>query len=179
MQLDKTTWQYTVQITYSTRIARQYHKRNPWLKDTALEQHLQNLPPPTDAPFRWAPLHTPAFRPKTFKLTISRGRYIEPWHLFIKKPYPLFAGKVGRFRPHRYRSKLTFDVSPYPPEEEWAARFVGSGLEHSLESHRHWEKKEFVRDSIAAKDETWAEMLDLTWWLSPAVGEAYSRGWRL
>jgi hypothetical protein len=163
-------------ITYSTRIARQYLNGNPWLKGAALSQHLQNLPLATEAPFPWAPLHTPAFLPKTFKVTISRGRYIEPSQQSIKKPYPLFSGDVD-CRPRRYRSKLTFDVSPYPPREEWAEGFA-SGLEQSLDFHRHWEKKEFVRDGIARGEETWAEALDLGWWLSPSVGEAYGRGMR-
>ena len=163
-------------ITYSTRIARQYHNGNPWLKGAALSQHLKKPSSPSEAPFPRAPLHAPAFRPKTLTVVISRGRYIEPWQQFVKKPYPFFSGDVDR-RPRRYRSKITFDVSPYPPREEWAARSV-SGLEQSLDFHRHWEKKEFVRDAIATEDETWAEMLGLSWWLSPTVGEAYGRGMR-
>jgi hypothetical protein len=164
-----------MQIAYGTRIARQYRNGNPWLKSAAFSQHLQTPPAPTDAPFPWAPLHTPAFLPKTLTVTISRGRYIEPWQQFIKKPFPLFSGEADRFKPRRYASKLTFDVSPYPPRGEWDERGV-SGLEQSLDFHRHWEKKEFVRDAIATEDETWAETLDLSWWLSPSVGEAYSRG---
>ena len=96
---------------------------------------------------------------------------------FIKKPFPLFLSEADRFRPRRYASKLTFDISPYPPREEWDEGFA-SGLEQSLDFHRHWEKKEFVRGAIAAEEEKWAEMLDLSWWLSPTAGEAYSRGMR-
>ena len=164
-------------VTYSTRIARQYLNGNPWLEGAALSQHLETPPAPSNAPFPWAPLHSSAFRPKTFKVTISRGRYIEPWQKFIKKPFPLFLSEADRFRPRRYASKLTFDISPYPPREEWDEGFA-SGLEQSLDFHRHWEKKEFVRGAIAAEEETWAEMLDLSWWLSPTAGEAYSRGMR-
>jgi hypothetical protein len=47
-----------------------------------------------------------------------------------------------------------------------------------MEFHRCWGKREFVRNAIATEDETWAETLDLSWWLSPTVGEAYSRGMR-
>ncbi|KAG9197689.1 hypothetical protein G6514_001158 [Epicoccum nigrum] len=177
VQLDKKTWRCTMEMAYSTRIARQYRNGNPWLKGEAFEQHLHNLPSPIDAPFPWAPLHSPAFLPKTFTITISRGRYIEPWQHFIKKPYPLFQGEADRFPPRRYASKLTFDVSPYPPRGEWAEGFA-AGLEQSLDFHRHWEKKEFVRDGIERGEETWAETLDLGWWLSPTVGEAYGRGMR-
>ncbi|PVH98541.1 hypothetical protein DM02DRAFT_44876 [Periconia macrospinosa] len=51
-----------------------------------------------------------------------------------------------------------------------------SGLTLSLDYHRFWERTEFVRDAIAKKDESWAEMLDVGWWLSPSMGEGYIRG---
>jgi hypothetical protein len=165
-------------MTLTTRIAPFYHDENPWLTGAALQDHLQNRPPPSKAPFPWAPLHSAAFSPKQYTLTLSRGRFIEPFHYFIKMSYPLFQfGNYGsnRFAPNRYASQLAFDVSPYPPREEWAESWEHGSLGPSLDFHQHWEKREFVRDAIAKKDETWAETLDLGWWLSPAVGDAYKR----
>ena len=167
-------------MTFTTRLDSLYHERSPWLAGAALRDHVQNPPPPSKAPFRWAPLYSSAFSPRQYTLTLSRGRFIEPFHYFIKKPYPIFQLGDHRsycFAPNRYRSQLTFDVSPYPPREEWAyaSEYGNLALEPSLNYHRHWEKKRFVRDEISRNDETWAETLDLGWWLSPAVGDSHKR----
>lgn len=179
VKVDNNTWKFTIQMTFTTRIAPVYHDKNPWLTGAALQDHLQNPPLLSKAPFPWAPLHSAAFSPKQYTLTLSRGRFVEPFHYFVKKSYPLFQFRnygSSRFAPNRYASQLAFDVSPYPPREEWAESWEQGSLGLSLDFHQHWEKKEFVRDAIAKKDETWAETLDLGWWLSPAVGDAYKRG---
>lgn len=85
--------------------------------------------------------------------------------------------EADRFGPRRGASKFAFVVSPCLPREEWAEGFA-SGLEQGLDLHRRWEEREFVRDAIAKGDETWAGTLGLSWWLSPAVGEACGRGMR-
>ncbi|KAF2708537.1 hypothetical protein K504DRAFT_455513 [Pleomassaria siparia CBS 279.74] len=123
--------------------------------------------------FPGAPLHSAAFRPKQYTVTLKRGRFIEPCDLFIKKPYPIFQSRQYRAAPNRYASQLVFeDMSPYPPREEWVEK---GGLRPHLDYHRYWERREFVREIIARKDETWAEMLDLGWWLSPTIGDAHTR----
>ncbi|KAJ8113213.1 hypothetical protein OPT61_g4613 [Boeremia exigua] len=177
-KVDNNTWKFVIEMALNTRIASYYHAHNPWLTGDALQDHLENPPLPSTAPFPWAPLHSAAFCPKQYLLTLSHGRFIEPFHQFIKKPYPLFQfGEFGsnHFAPNRYASQLTFDVSPYPLREEWAESWGTGGLSPSLDYHQHWEKKRFVRDAIAKKDETWAEMLDFGWWLSPTLGDAYKR----
>lgn len=179
-KVDDATWRYKILLAFTTRLAPWYHNKNPWLKGAALEEHLRNPPAQDRAPLPWVPLHGAAFRHKKFAITLSRGRFIEPWHYFIKSPFPLFQFKnfgSKRFAPNRYASQVTFDVSPYPPREEWDDTLASGSLAHSLEFHRHWEKITFVRDAIAKKDHTWAETLDLGWWLSPRSGEAYERGW--
>lgn len=166
-------------MTFTTRISPSYDDRSPWLKGTALQEHLQNPPPPSKAPFRWAPLKSAAFTPKQFTLTLSRGRFIEPFHASIKKAYPLFQfGHYGsnRFAPRRYRCQLEFDVSPFPPREEWTDSLEYGSLRPSLEYHQHWEQKRYVRYLIERKDEKWSETLDLGWWLSPSIGDSYKRG---
>lgn len=115
--------------------------------------------------FRRAPLQSAAFRPKRFSLTFSRGRFISPLNLYYKPPYPLFT--LSEVAAVRYRSKLTFEnMSPFPPFELWDKKpFNGYGYEPS------WEIKELVRDRIMRENETWGDMLDLTWWLSPTIGQ--------
>lgn len=178
--MDDATWRFDIGLTFTTRIAPWYHDRSPWLQGDALEKHLKNPPPASEAPFPWAPLHSPTLRPKNYLFALSRGCFIEPWQHFIKAPNPLLQlrnyGSNG-FAPNRYRSQITFDTSPYPPREEWDESWPDrSSLSMSLDFQRHWEKKHYVRDGIAKKNETWAETLDLGWWLSPTIGEAYKRG---
>ncbi|KAF1959123.1 hypothetical protein CC80DRAFT_490098 [Byssothecium circinans] len=165
------TWKFTIQMTLTTRLNPIYHTRNPWLTGEALQDHLRNPPPPSKAPFPWAPLHSAAFRPKQYTLMLSRGRFIEPFHCFVKQPFPIF--QPYRYAPNRYACRLAFDdSSPYPPREEWVET---SGLKLSLDYHHFWERREFVREAIAKKDETWAETLDLGWWLSPTSGDGHIR----
>ena len=163
-------------MTLTTRLTSIYHPRSPWLKDTALKDHLLNPPSPSKAPFAWAPLHTAAFRPKQYSLRLSRGRFIEPFHLFIKKPYPIFQPVPYCFAPRRYRWRLVFDVSPYPPREEWAVQNGSVGLKGSLEYQRCWEKRTFVRGDVARGDETWGEKFDVGWWFGGSVGDLHTRG---
>jgi hypothetical protein len=172
---DNGTWKFTIQMTLTTRLVPIYHAQNPWLTGGALEDNLQNPPPPSKAPFPWAPLHSAAFRPKLYTLTLSRGRFIEPFHFFIKKPYPIFQPVPYRYAPNRYACQLVFDMSPYPPREEWTEWAENGGLKLSMDYHHFWERREFVREAIAKKDETWAEMLDLGWWLSPTTGDSHMR----
>ena len=164
-----------MQITLSTRIHRAWHTSNPWVTGAALRAHLHTPPSPDSAPFPWAPLRRAAFRPKQYTLALSpRGRFIEPFQRHVKEPFPLF--HQNSCAPNRYRSRLVFqDTSPYPPLDEWVEETAG-GLAPSLEYHRFWEKTEFVRDAVARKDMSWAEMLDVGWWLSPSMGAGYSRG---
>jgi hypothetical protein len=169
--LDKTTWRFNIQMTLTTRIAPVDSDRSQWLKGAALQDHHQNPPPPSEAPFRWAPLHTGAFRPKEYNLTLLRGRFIEPYHLLIKKPYPIFQSVPYNFAPDRHRYKLVFGTSPYPPREEWNEN--GANSIHCLDYNDYWEIKDFAKDPISRKDETWAEWLGLGWWLSPTTGEQH------
>jgi hypothetical protein len=175
VMVDETTWKFNIEMTLTTRISSLWHGRSPWLEGEALQDHLQNPPPASEAPFPWAPLHSSAFRSKHYTLTLSRGRFIEPWHLSIKAPYPIFKPVPQRFAPYRYKYQLAFDVSPYPPREEFNERGDNSIPELALDFHLFWEKKEFVKEGIARKDETWAEWLGLGWWLSPTAGDLHKR----
>ena len=163
-------------MTLTTRFTSEYHRRNHWFKGAALQDYIQNPPPVSEAPFRWAPLHSAAFYPKQYTLTLSRGHFIEPFHQFIKPPYPILKSGSERFAPNRFSYQLVFDKSPYPPREEWAESFENGHLRASLEYHHYWERTDFVRGSIAKKDQTWAETLDLGWWLSPSTGDGHLRG---
>ncbi|KAH6618914.1 hypothetical protein C7974DRAFT_427139 [Boeremia exigua] len=180
IRVNSNTREFSIQLTFTTRIAPWYHDRNPWLKGAALEEHLKNPPPASQAPFPWLPLQSVAFRPKTYSFTLSRGSFVQPFQYFIKVPYPLFQVKnygTNRFAPYRYRSQISFKTSPYPPREEWDESWPNRvALCMSLDFHRHWEKKNYVRESIATKDETWMDAFDLRWWLSPTLGDAYKRG---
>lgn len=165
------TFKFTIELTMTTRLPLMYHARSPWLNGEELHNHLLNPPSASEAPFPWAPLTSAAFRPKTYNLTLTRGSFIEPFQLFIKKPFPLFQEVPYRFSPYRYRYQLTFEnVSPYPPREEWVERT--GYLENTLDYQRFWEKRVFVKD---VKDKTWADTLDLGWWLSPSIGELHTR----
>lgn len=171
--MDDSTWQAAVNITLGTRLTLEHHTRSPWLKEAELKRHVQNPPPSSEAPFPWAPFHPTAFRTKQVTLTISRGSYILPWDLFTKKPYPIFqpAG-YDRRAPSRYRWQPNFDISPYPPREGWAEDVKNGIPGGALDYGVYWERKSFVRKSLAKKDESWAETLDLSWWLSPTAGAA-------
>ncbi|KAF9697520.1 hypothetical protein EKO04_004169 [Ascochyta lentis] len=176
VRADTGTWTIAIQIILTTRLTSEYHKYNHWFEGAALQDHLRNPPPPSEAPFPWAPLHSAAFCPKQYTLTLSRGHFIEPFHHFIKPPYPILQSGSERFAPNRFSCQLVFDKSPYPPREEWAESFGNGDLRRSLEYHHYWERTDFVRGSIAKKDETWADTLDLGWWLSPSTGDGHSRG---
>jgi hypothetical protein len=165
------TWKFSIEMTFGTRLAPHYHERGFWFQGEELKNHLRNPPPPSEAPFRWAPLRPAAFRPKIFNITLSQGRFISPWDLAIKKPYPIFQSGQDRFIPSRYLSQLTFDVSPFPPREEYAEGGVPGVSGHVLDRQHFWEMKVFARDTIDRKDQTWAETLDLGWWLSPTNGK--------
>ncbi|KAJ4366085.1 hypothetical protein N0V95_000312 [Ascochyta clinopodiicola] len=163
-------------MTLVTRLTSEYHKYNHWFEDAALQDHLRKPPPPSEAPFPWAPLRSDAFRPKQYTLTLSHGRFIEPFHHFIKPPYPILQSGPERFAPNRFSYKLVFDKSPYPPREEWAESYGNGDLRGSLEYHRYWEKTDFVRSFIVRKDQSWADTLALGWWLSSSTGDGHSRG---
>jgi hypothetical protein len=176
VKVDNNTWKLNIEITFGTRLAPQYHLNECFgFSEEDLKSHLQNPPPPSEAPFQWAPLRPAAFRPKQYNITLSRGRFICPWSLTIKRPYPIFQSGYKRFSPDRYYNQITFDNSPYPPREEFAHEYResrGCGVhEHNLDRNLYWEMKTFVRDGIEKKDETWAEMLDPGWWLSSTRGK--------
>ncbi|KAH6642136.1 hypothetical protein C7974DRAFT_468559 [Boeremia exigua] len=171
VRADTGIWTFTIEMTLTTRFSSEYHETNHWFKGAALQDYLQKPPPPSEAPFSWAPLYSAAFLPKQFTLTLSRGTFIEPFHEFVKPPYPLF--QRYRFAPTRYSYKISFDKSPYPPPEEWDKSFENNVLGASMNYHRYWEMKDFV---WGRKDKTWAQTLDLGWWLSPSVGDGYWRG---
>ncbi|PVH98150.1 hypothetical protein DM02DRAFT_630516 [Periconia macrospinosa] len=164
---DKNSWKLAMMITLGTRFHSGYqNENNPWIQGAELQKVIQKSPSPTEAPFPWAPLLSTAFRPKQYNVTLSCGRFIEPFQLATKEPYPLF--KRYRDAPRRSRLQLVFDVSPYPPREEWIRE------KHYVMDHlRFWDMKVFVTDYIERKDETWAETLDWNYWLSPTAG-----GWR-
>jgi hypothetical protein len=172
VRADDRTWKTTMNMTLGTRLTSNHHARSPWLKDEALQEHLQNPPSAGEAPFPWAPFCSAAFQTKQFTLIISRGSYILPWNLFTKRPYPLFQRADYRWAPSRYRWQLEFDISPYPLREEWAEDVKNGMPGGALDYGIYWERKKFVRTSIAKEDQTWAETLDLSWWLSPTTGHA-------
>lgn len=156
-----------MQITLGTRFHSGYqHESNPWIKGAELQRVIQNPPPPSEAPFPWAPLSSAAFRPKQYNVTLLRGSFIEPFQLATKEPYPLFKDYLDV--PRRFRLQLVFDISPYPPREEWI-----KSKHYALDHLRFFDMKVFVTDDIDRKDETWAETLDWSYWLSPNAG-----GWR-
>ena len=159
-------------MALGTRLTSEHHTKNSWLKDKALQDHLQNPPSPDEAPFPWAPFRPSAFQTKQFTLMISRGSYILPWNLFTKRPYPLFQ-PGHRWAPSRYRWQLQFDISPYPMREEWAEDVKNGMPGGVLDYGVYWERKAFVRKWIAKKNQTWAETLDLSWWLSSTIGPAH------
>lgn len=169
------TWTIAIEMTLLTRLSPNYHHDNFWFKGAALQDHLENPPPPSEAPFGWAPLRSAAFRPKQYTLTLSRGRFIEPFHYFIKAPYPLLQPYYHRHLPNRYTHQIVFDKSPYPPLEEWVESYGKGTLKGTLEHYQFWERTNFVRGEILKKDQTWAEILDLKWWLSPYAGDGYTR----
>lgn len=164
--MKKDSWTVTIQMSLTTRIP-SFFRESITLRDVDMKAHLQSPPSPSEAPFPWAPLDSAAFRPKQYNLTISSGRFIEPFDSAHKMPYPIF----GKYRnaPRRCALQLVFDVSPYPPREEWSEQWQKKNR-GTLEYQRYWDKKEFVRGHIARKDETWAEYLGLDWWLSPTKG---------
>lgn len=120
----------------------------------------------------YKPLRDEAFAPKTYAVTLEKGRFIEPCRAFYKKPYVLFQKAWDRTRPDRFKSRITFDRSPYPPLEEWRPETIEkSSLSSTLDHHHVWEYREFVRHLIPREKETWAETLDMSWWLSPTTGQ--------
>jgi hypothetical protein len=54
-------------------------------------------------------------------------------------------------------------MSPSPPPKEWMEDDYPRAC---LGYHYFWKRKEFVQEAMAKKDETWAETLELNWWLS-------------
>ncbi|KAF3001385.1 hypothetical protein E8E13_006891 [Curvularia kusanoi] len=169
------SWTIAIQMTLTTRIPSEYHKYNHWFEGAALQDHLERPPPASDAPFPWAPLRSDAFQPKFYTLTLSHGRFIEPFHYFIKPAYPLFQSGADRFVPNRFSHQLVFDKSPYPPRKEWVESYGNGDLKRSLSYHHYWERTDFVRGPISRKDQTWADTLDMGWWLSSSAGEGHVR----
>jgi hypothetical protein len=159
-------------MTLGTRLAPHYRQPKRWFTEEELQDHIQNPPSPSKAPFAWAPLRPAAFRPKQYTITLSRGRFSSPWYLSIKRPYPIFQNVYNRSSPPRYLSQLTFDISPYPPREEFAEGWSHGVNPRNLDLQRYWEMKVFVRDST---EKTWAETLDPWWWLSPTMGDYHTR----
>lgn len=170
--MDDSTWETIIDMTLGTRLASEHHAKSLWLNEGALQEQLRNPPFPSEAPFPWAPFRPAAFQTKKFTVTVSRGSYILPWDLFTKRPYPLFQSDY-RWAPSRYRWQLQFDISPYPLRDEWAEDvkigMPGGALDYGL----YWERKSFVRKSIPRGDQTWAETLYLSWWLSPTIGRTH------
>lgn len=125
------------------------------------------------------PLKDEAFAPKTYSITLEKGRFIEPWRAYYKKPYLLLEKPWFRTRPDRFASRLAFDrKSPYPPLEEWRRETIEkNALASYLNHNQFWEYREFVRHLIPRAEETWAETLDVSWWLSstPGPGEEHIR----
>ncbi|CAI6316968.1 unnamed protein product [Periconia digitata] len=170
--VQKNIFKANIEITLSPRMHSMYHKSAYWLKGAALQEHLQNPPPPSEAPFPWAPVHSAAFRPKEYAITLSRGRFIDPGDYWRKGPYPILQkSSFDLLKPSRYACKLVFDKSPFPPREKWTNDSICTFLDYSP----FYEWKEFVRDSIDARDQTWVETLNLDWWFSPSSGEGYQR----
>lgn len=166
-----TLWEFRIQITLTSRIHPSYKDGGHWGQD--------KLPPPQPGDeskwCRWAPLGPEAFRPKQYTVRLEKGRFIEPFHYFQKKPYPLFQPNPYGYPPTRYEYRLLFDKSPYPEPDEWQFEKSGEGSvgKACLNSCRLWEYREFVWGRIPKSKETWAEMLSLGWWLSPYIGRAH------
>lgn len=175
VRVNADTWTIAITMTLSTCMALLEPQLSNHLKGTTTpEEHLRNPPPPSEAPFRWAPLRSAAFRSKQYNLTLSHGSFIEPFHNFLKPPYPILQSGPNRFRPNRFYYQLVFDKAPYPPREEWAVTYM-NGLGASLNYHEYWVKTYHVRMGIPKKDLSWKDTFDLGWWFSPTVGESHSK----
>lgn len=68
-----------------------------------------------------------------------------------------------------------FDMSPYPPCEEWTEWSVHGSLKPRLEYH-HLGEQGVRAGGNPKKDEALAETLDLGWWLRPTSEDGYVRG---
>lgn len=178
-------WEFKIEMTLTSRIHPLYKHGDQWGQSTQraqAHQQQQQQPPleagsgePASVPCRWAPLAPAAFQPKQYSLRLEKGRFIEPFHKFQKKPYPLFQPDPYGFAPDRYAYRLLFDTSPYPPRDEWLVEHAmePSVVKACLNYCRFWEYREFVWTFIPKSEQTWAETLDLSWWLSPSEGAAH------
>lgn len=183
-----TLWEFKIEMTLTSRIHPIYRNGDQWGQKSQAGQ-LEVLEPSRagggdddddddmSAPCRWAPLARAAFRPKQYSLRVEKGRFIEPFHNFQKKPFPLFQPDPYGFAPARYAYRLLFDTSPYPARDEWQPEYVmePSAVKACLNYCRFWEHREFVRRPIPKSEQTWAETLNLGWWLSPSKGAAHKQ----
>lgn len=165
-------WEFKIEITLTSRIHPIYRNGNQW----GQSQCQQPSPGDESAPCKWAPLAKKAFQPKQYCLRIEKGRFIEPFQNFQKKPFPLFQPDPYGFAPNRYAYRLLFDTSPYPARDEWQTEYAmqPAVLKACLNYCRFWEYREFVWLRISKSEQTWAETLSLGWWLSPSKGAAHT-----
>ncbi|KAJ7183591.1 hypothetical protein C8R46DRAFT_884346 [Mycena filopes] len=57
-----------------------------------------------------------AFEPRVLNITVEQGRFALSWPRRVRRRTLFeFGGDAGP----RFRTRLTFDVSPYPPREAW------------------------------------------------------------
>lgn len=165
-------WEFKIQITLTSRIHPLYRKGDQWGQS-------QRPPRAGDesAPCNWAPLAQSAFQPKQYSVRLEKGRFIEPFKNFHKKPFPLFQPDPYGFAPDRYAYRLWFNTSPFPVRDEWQPKHAmqPSAAEACLNYCRFWEYREFVWTLIPKSEQTWVEILDLNWWLSPSKGGAHNR----
>lgn len=78
-----------------------------------------------------------AFLPKNYTLKLEKGFFFAPWDA----EDPIYMAK-GR----KFEWRITFDHSPFPPEEQWRKARGGPG------AFKFWDMKEFVRQRIPASD---------------------------
>lgn len=158
-----------MELTLSSRLHPLYKERRRRKGEPEVQPEDQVVP-------NWfAPLASDALQPKRFALRLEKGRFISILDKFHKKPYPLF--QTYSYLPGRYTWQITFDKSPYPPMEQWRTEATGepSTIQACLEFYHFWEFREFVRGEIPKSQETWAERLSPSWWLSPAAGRAHRK----
>jgi hypothetical protein len=97
-----------------------------------------------------------AFLPKTYMIRLEKGRFCTQYDTLKLND----GRKIAPWDP-RYALRLVFNVSPYPPREEWKQTDVPDVF-------KFWEWNEFCSRAIPKEDEG---MMAVSWrWARRAVG---------
>jgi hypothetical protein len=97
-----------------------------------------------------------AFLPKTYTIRLEKGRFRTQYDVLKLND----GRKIAPWDP-RYALRLVFDVSPYPPREEWKQTDVPDVF-------KFWEWNEFCSRAMPKEDEG---MVAASWrWVQHAVG---------